>query len=94
MRTKKEINAEISALQNLKEKVPPTTFFKDSNVEAIEAQIKVLTELMDEDDINLCHFNEHSESAAIFAWEWMTEETDESPSEDWADLVRIVTKDK
>lgn len=51
MRTLDEIKAEIDKLTSLKARVPRRTLFGDDNHEAIDAQIKVLDERMDEDGV-------------------------------------------
>jgi len=51
MKTQKEIEIQITQLKEIQEKVRPASFFGDSHLDAIDAQIKVLEEDMDNDDI-------------------------------------------
>ena len=51
MKTQEQIKKEIEALKTVQPNVRPITFFGDDNFAAIDAQIQVLEEDMDEDDI-------------------------------------------
>jgi hypothetical protein len=85
----KEIDKEIATLKGMVDKIPPFTAFGDSNVERIEAEIRVLEESMDEDDV-FDTFDDGSEAqdAARNALLWREGNEDESPSEGWKPLVK------
>ena len=51
MKTQKEIDTQIERLKAVMPNVRPTSFFGDSNLDKIDAQIKVLEEDMDSDDV-------------------------------------------
>lgn len=92
MREKKEIEAEVKKLEEMKPRVPPRTFFHDDNHAAIDAQIEVLKGEVDVDEIeNMAESGEwtdHERSNAMQALDWMEENNDDpSPSEGWSELV-------
>lgn len=91
MRTNEEINTEIAALKEMKPRVRRATAFGDDNHAAIDAQIRALSERMDEDEIYEEWPVEEDEECrdrdlARDAIAWMNGESDERPSADWADL--------
>lgn len=71
MRTQEEIDAEIKKLETLRTQVPPRTYFGDSNLDAIDAQIKVLRERMDEMQVYDFGWDERTESSAREAAGWL-----------------------
>ena len=89
-RSKREIAEEVQALDNLREDVPPQTVLGDDNQAAIDAQLKVLTECMNEEEV-VEAFEEQAEyvlsnalDAATWAW------GDGSLcSDDWAALAAM-----
>jgi hypothetical protein len=90
-RTRIEIEDELANLKNLRDKVPQLTAFGDDNQEAIDAQVRVIEERLDYEDV-LEEFEEegdHILSHALTALEWL-EEDDVPPSEGWAELVVLV----
>ncbi len=51
MKIKEQIKTEIEALKTVRPNVRPTSMFGDDNLAALDAQIQVLEEGLDEDDI-------------------------------------------
>jgi len=51
MKTQEEIQKEIKALKAIRPKVRPFSYFGDDNLAKLDAQVKVLEEDMDSDDI-------------------------------------------
>ena len=51
MKTQKEIEKQITALKEIRPKVRPYSVFGDSNLDKLDAQIKVLEEDMDSDEV-------------------------------------------
>jgi len=92
VRTQDEINAEIAKLREMKPSVRHHTAFGDDNWAAIDAQIKVLTEHLDEDAIWDEWPRDESDlsmrDAARDAVAWMTDADNKPPSNDWQSLVR------
>lgn len=89
----KEIQEEINKLKEIKPHVLMYSSFGDNHHEAIEAQIQVLEEIMEEDDIEDAFDDkpENVRSAAMDAAFWLAgEEIDDftTPSESWKELVR------
>lgn len=93
-RTKQEVDAEVAALREMLPHVRHRGFF-GNNRDAIEAQIAVLDECLDNDDIYDRYDNtedpESSESLhlitnATAAMEWMDGRSDEKPSDGWKEL--------
>ena len=97
MKTDDLILAEILALQTMKPSVREFTMFGDSNHEAIEAQIDTLHGSMSMDDVydrfgeeafeDEVEFNQSNLDAALSAQQWLSEESEESPSAGWSTLV-------
>lgn len=93
-KTDEQINAEIEALKAVKPSVRKVSAFGDDNHEAIDAQIRVLTERMSLDDVydawgdeDSDEFEQHLLDAALEARDWMTgarAANEGSPSEGWA----------
>jgi len=94
--TDAEIKAEIKALRELQPHVRRTNAFGDDNQEAIGAQIYVLEQRMDNDELydryeprddNREDTSEHKLEHALDAHRWMTGEGDgEKPSDGWRTL--------
>lgn len=89
MRTDEEILAEIERLKDIKKRVIPETLFGDDNRIAVQVQIKVLEEGMDEDEIYDSYPGEWQTSHALNAWSWREEvdwEGEGSLADDWEPL--------
>ena len=91
MRSDKEIKKEIEKLKGLIGKIRPFTIFGDDNGKQLEAQIKVLEEKMDiddvYDDIEFCE-DEMLCCDLTHVVQWMNnEEGEPAPSKGWKDLV-------
>lgn len=81
--TPEEITAEIAALKDLVTKVCVKNFFGDNNQDAIYAQIDVLEEVMDDDDVysrfgedaflDDSEFSQHVLDNALQAARWLDE---------------------
>lgn len=92
-----EVAAEIATLKELLPKVRRWTFFKEDNHEAIQVQIGVLEDELDEDGCYICYaeeaFEDHSEfderilNVALDAARWLEGSDKEKPSEGWQELV-------
>ena len=98
--TKEQIKKEIIKLKEIMPKVPPISFFGDDNRSRIAAEIRVLEEGMDEDDI----FDEFPVSdddrefgcpaagiqdSARDARQWLDGESEDgSPSESWKSTIK------
>lgn len=94
MRTPEEVQVEVGKLIALKPKVRNFTFFGDNNRNAIQAQIDVLKDGMDEGDIYDMgsedadgEWTQHEVDSALEARRWLDEEEDEAPSVGWEPLV-------
>ena len=89
--TQKEIQAEIETLRKMKPTVRDITYFGDSNHDAIDAQIEVLSGEVDEDEIDDKvedgEWAEHVYASARNAVDWMNGDSDDVPSEEWKELV-------
>lgn len=92
MRTQEEITAEIAALNSLRERVPTHTLFGEDNQARIDAQIEVLQDEMDDDEIYDRWAdvgedpNETILSDALDALDWLNGDAP-APSADWADIA-------
>ena len=79
MRTDKEIEAEIAKLEDLKKRVPATTMFGESNVEAIETQIIVIRGRLNEDDVFTKaeeeDWDDRTREHALEAAEWLEDKS-------------------
>lgn len=94
MKSKQLIDAEIDALTESKQWVPPVNAFGDNNFDAIEAQKLVLMQRMGVSEIVDTFADEFMDDSskyildhAFAAWAWLSREG-ESPSEDWSVLRR------
>lgn len=90
--TYEEVLAEVAKLRELLWRVPRQTIFGDSNVAAIDAEIKALVDLQDEEDVYddpdlydnvLSHAGHH----ALAAVDWRLGRSTEVPSAGWAELI-------
>lgn len=93
MKTKEQIAAEIAKLTEMKPSVRRGSAFGDDHHAAIDAQIDVLTDWMDEDaiydawgDEDADEFAQNVLDAALEAYNWMYSTNTEAPSEAWAEL--------
>lgn len=102
-KTEKQIKKEAEALVKLKPKVPMYTAFGDNNHAKMEAEIRVLSDNMSEDEIygewpmdgkddeesaEFARENGAQNSAALYTRRWMDGEEEESPSQGWAPLAK------
>ena len=87
-KTQAEIDKQVKKLKAIRPKVKPTTYFGDSNLDKLDAQVKVLEEDMDFDEV----WNEWPEEekdmeirmSADEAVSWRDGESDEDDlAEDW-----------
>ena len=89
--TAEQINAEADLLEKMKPNVRKFTAFGDNNHLAIEAQIRVLREGLDEGDIYDLQedgeFEERDVDVALDAQRWAAGEEDEAPSDGWKPLL-------
>lgn len=93
MKTKEQIDAEIAALNEMKPSVRHRSAFGDDHHEAIEAQLSVLRERMDSDEIYAAWGDEDADEfaqnvldEALAARDWLIGD-EPAPSEGWACLV-------
>lgn len=81
MKTKEQIQKEIEALKTVRPNVRLTSMFGDDNLGSVDAQIIVLDEYLDEDDIaerfDHAGSSEYILEAAICARQWMDDEEDD-----------------
>ena len=88
MRSEIEIQEELVKLKAMRDKIPATNWFGESNIEAIDAQIFVLSN----SDINERGVEQFSKKSRItdyvfIAYDWMTGASNEIPSDDWIVLL-------
>ena len=80
MKTKEQTKKEIEALKAVRPKVRPTSIFGDDNLGSVDAQIDVLENDMDDDDIydvyDRTSSSEYILEAALAARQWMDDEED------------------
>lgn len=92
MRTQKQIDKEIKVLESLKGNIVAFSFFGDDNNARVQVQIDVLKDEMDKDatyDLWGTDGKEENESlfeCATLACDWLHEDCDELPSDDWKNL--------
>ena len=81
MKTKEQIQKEIEALKTVRPNIRITTFFGGDNLAALDAQIQVLDEVMDEDDIwdewPEEEQDQHTRESAHDAVDWINDEEDD-----------------
>lgn len=100
-RTEEEITAEIKLLREMKPNVRRTSVFGDNHHDAIDAQVTVLEDELDNDaiydrfepgdseDINFDEGRaENVLNSAIEAMEWRDGDAKETPSEGWKSLLK------
>ncbi len=83
-----QVMAEIAALQAVKPKVPKYTALSDNNHAGIDAQIKVLSEALDIDQVHdVFQEGSHTFYEALHASDWLHgrlhPEDDAPPSDGW-----------
>jgi len=83
-----EVRQEIQRLKGLRLRVRQFSKFGDDNHDAIKAQIAVLEMGADAKMVYSLRLSHYAESSAIDAVQWRDDGEEESPSEDWAPLVR------
>lgn len=80
MKSQEQITEEIKALKTVRPKVRPYSMFNDDNLAAIDAQIKVLENDWDNNDIynefDHVDSSEHILESALAARQWMNCEED------------------
>lgn len=87
MLTTREIENEAESLREIKKKVPHYSPFNDDQHHAIDAQVAVLVEDLNETQIDGQYgHNEFVCHNAMAARAWLDGEAIHAPSEDWKDL--------
>lgn len=86
--TQTEIDAEVAALEAVKPRVRRYSIFRDDNHAAIDAQIEVLCDALDDEDIDdnqdSGKWDEHVYASARDALNWKKGEAEDgSPSSGW-----------
>ncbi len=81
-----EIDNEIAALESVRDRVRPANVFGDNNKLAIEAQIQVLKDDLDYDDIEDLFDALHTQEAARDAIRWR-DDGDELQSAGWEEIA-------
>lgn len=80
MKTKEQITKEIEALKAVRPNVRPRSMFGDDNLGSVDAQIKVLEDNWNDDDIygeyDHAESSEYILDAALAARQWMNDEED------------------
>lgn len=80
MKTKEQIKKEIEALKTVRPNVRPRSMFGDDNLAALDAQIAVLLDNMNDDDIydvyDRTSSSEYILESAIAARQWVNDEED------------------
>ena len=80
MKTSEQIKKEIEALKTVRPNVRPTSMFGDDNLSSVDAQITVLEENMDDDDISdkfdRTSSSEYILESALAARQWIDDEED------------------
>jgi hypothetical protein len=93
MRTLKEITDEIQKLEAIKPKISVGSDLDDYHHSVIDAQIRVLREDMDEEEIADVFDDEFIKANARQAFFWCHDEKDmedlDAPSEGWKRLVKV-----
>lgn len=83
MRTKKEIESEIKALQACKHYIPRRTAFGDDNHSNVDLQIEELRHGVDDTAEEWNGYSEGEQSAIMEARYWKEGDENESPSSGW-----------
>lgn len=80
MKTQEQIKKEIEALKVVRSNVIPTSLFGDDNLAALDAQVKVLEENLNNDRIydayDHCDSLEYILESALAARQWINDEED------------------
>lgn len=80
MKTEKQIKKEIKALKTVRPNVRPYSAFGDNNLAALDAQVKVLEENLNNDRIydvyDHCDSSEYVLESALAARQWIDDEED------------------
>ena len=80
MKTEEQIQKEIEALKAVRSNVRPTSTFGDDNLSSVDAQIDVLENVMDNDEIydkyDRVSSSEYILEAALAAQQWINDEED------------------
>jgi hypothetical protein len=82
-RTKKQIAAEIKALEACKQYIPHFTAFNDDNWERVDLQIECLRDDIDMTADEFLERSEDDQSAIMEAQSWKEGDANESPSSGW-----------
>lgn len=81
MKTKEQVTEEIEALKTVRPSVRPTSMFGDDNLGSVDAQIEVLDEYLDDDEIHdrfdVASSSEYILESALAARQWMDDEEDD-----------------
>ena len=98
MKSQEQIQQEIAKLVAMKPTVIKYSVFHENHHAAIDAQVHVLRELLEDDSINDIYgegascedFSENIYEEAMNAWRWLYDEpsVEEAPSEGWKELVQ------
>lgn len=87
MKTEEEIKKEIKALKAVRPKVRPHSMFGDDNLAALDAQVDVLENDLDNDDIHDKYdhvgSSEYVFESALHARDWVDENETESLAGGW-----------
>ena len=80
MKTQEEIKKEIKALKAVRPKVRPHNMFGDDNLAMLDAQVDVLENYLDSDDIyeryDHADASEYVLEGALEAWNWVCDESE------------------
>lgn len=80
-KTQKEVEEQIATLKEIRPKVRPHSTFGTSNLAQLDAQVDVLENLLDTDEIHdrydRCGTEEETLSAALDARQWIDGESEE-----------------
>lgn len=82
-RTKKQIQAEIKALEVCKTYIPRTTAFGDNNHRNLDLQIEELQYGIDDTAEEWNDYSDSEQEAIMDARRWKEGDEDESPSSGW-----------
>lgn len=83
VKTDKQRNSEIAALEAIQPKVRPMSIFGDDNRQAIGAEINVLQKMMTNEQIHSRYGTEYIRDSALFARQWLEGEVDEGLADEW-----------
>jgi hypothetical protein len=76
-RNQTEIDSMVQKLSDLKKTLPQYSFFGDNNWEAIDEQMHVIKNDIDQDEIYEGNHDDNVENAAISAYQWLNGEIEE-----------------